>query len=282
MAVFCAASITISDKAATSVDGITWTARTLPATGEWRSIAWNGSVFCALSFGSNQAATSPDGITWTARTLPSIGEWRGLAWNGSVFCATCNSNIAATSPDGITWTARTLPVSASWRGLVWNGSVFCAVASGTDQAATSTDGITWTARTLPSSADWYSIAYQNPPFSGNPVIRQITFTGLTPAAIYTGFINPPFICQVNFTEIAPSASLLSIIKYTGSPVALSLSLLGLQSTAPMGVYIGNPVQGFIDFNGLTPSVLSTGFADSPEEKTYIDWVGNLGANKLEI
>jgi len=135
------------------------------ASAPWFSITWNGSVFCAVSNGSNAASTSPDGITWTARTLPSSQEWLSVAWNGSVFCAVSfnSSNVAATSPDGITWTARTLPSSSDWRAVTWNGSVFCAVAFGTT-AATSPDGITWTVRTLPSSDSWQAIAWNGSVF----------------------------------------------------------------------------------------------------------------------
>src|SRR5574341_2002976 len=65
--------------AATSPDGITWTARTIPA-GTYRSVAWNGTVFAAV--GDSVAATSPDGITWTARTMPA-GLYCGVAWTGT-------------------------------------------------------------------------------------------------------------------------------------------------------------------------------------------------------
>lgn len=165
---------------ATSPDGITWTLRTsaIPCA-VWSSIAWNGTIFCAMQGASptqllltgninvttgyavtNQCMTSPDGITWTARTLPASLRWTGIASNGSIFVATHAGDYTTataagtattcyTSSDGITWTSRTIPVAGSWYNVAWNGSVFCAVGYNSTgvAVATSPDGITWTART---------------------------------------------------------------------------------------------------------------------------------------
>lgn len=145
-----------------SSDGINWQASNMPAIAQWTAVAWNGTVFCAISgstsFTSNVAATSTDGINWTARTLPSTSSWISIVWNGTVFCAVAwNGTVAATSSDGITWTGRTLPSSSMWGSLCWNGTVFCAVAWNTTAAATSPDGITWTARTMPVTGYWQSV-----------------------------------------------------------------------------------------------------------------------------
>ena len=81
----------------------------LPSSSNWSSIAWNGSVFCAVSYTGTAAATSPDGITWTARTLPSSANWTAIAWNSTVFCIVANTNtVAAISQDGITWPRQIL------------------------------------------------------------------------------------------------------------------------------------------------------------------------------
>ena len=165
----------VSGTCATSPDGITWTAQSMPSSSNWRSIAWNGSVFCAVA-DTTIAATSPDGITWTAQTLPSSGTWISLAWNGTVFCAIAyGGTAAATSANGASWTSRTLPASANWREIAWNGSVFCAIAYGSANAATSPDGITWTLRTLPSSTNWVDIAWNG------SVFCAISETGTTAA-----------------------------------------------------------------------------------------------------
>jgi hypothetical protein len=140
-----------SSAAASSSDGITWTARTIPA-GTYNAAEWNGSLFATV--GSSVAATSPDGTVWTARTIPA-GVYRGLAWNGSLYVAVGFAGKCATSPDGITWTARTIP-AAEYEDVAWNGSAFVAV-GWAGKAATSPDGITWTARTLPAVTNYFAV-----------------------------------------------------------------------------------------------------------------------------
>jgi hypothetical protein len=53
--------------AATSPDGITWTAQTIPLA-EWSSVTFGNGIFVAVDYGNN-VATSPDGIIWTLRTI---------------------------------------------------------------------------------------------------------------------------------------------------------------------------------------------------------------------
>jgi hypothetical protein len=62
-------------------------------------------VVVASGYDSRAAATSPDGVTWTARTLPSGNYWRSVAYGSGIFVAiaggmTADSIIsaAATSP----------------------------------------------------------------------------------------------------------------------------------------------------------------------------------------
>lgn len=72
----------ITNKILTSPDGEVWTERTLPISGRWVGIAWNGVVFCVVDGGFNvsfSACTSPDGITWTERSLGAIHEWGAIA-----------------------------------------------------------------------------------------------------------------------------------------------------------------------------------------------------------
>jgi hypothetical protein len=145
---------------------ISWDDIVLPVHQIWTDIAWNGTVFCAVAYGSNIVATSPDGIVWTQHTMPfAEGAWWAIAWNGTVFCTVAyGTSRAATSPDGETWTERTLPASAEWGAICAKGATFCAISigsdsTGTDVAATSADdGENWTARTLPSTSFWRAIA----------------------------------------------------------------------------------------------------------------------------
>jgi hypothetical protein len=152
-----------------SSDGVTWTTALMPYTagGEWITVTWNGTIFCALGdnnapgLGAYCVATSTDGITWESHTMPAEFywyTWYAITWNGTMFCAVATgSNVAATSPDGITWTQRTLPSSATWNSLAWNGTNFCTVAANSTKAAVSDDGITWQAKVLPANRNWYAM-----------------------------------------------------------------------------------------------------------------------------
>jgi len=108
----------------TSPDGITWTIRTSAADNAWRAIAWNGTVFAAVSLTgtNNRVMTSSDGINWAIRVTPVI-DCTAIAWNGTVFVAAGNGggNRIMTSPDGITWTARDGGNNDVWRTVAWNG-----------------------------------------------------------------------------------------------------------------------------------------------------------------
>ena len=65
---FVAISNTASSTvAAYSLDGTTWTASTLPATATWTKVGYGQGVFFAVST-TTQAASSEDGVNWTART----------------------------------------------------------------------------------------------------------------------------------------------------------------------------------------------------------------------
>ena len=49
-----------------------------PASASWRSVAYGNGVFAAIANYSTIAASSTDGITWTARTLPVSTYWRSV------------------------------------------------------------------------------------------------------------------------------------------------------------------------------------------------------------
>jgi len=161
-----------------STDGITWVLRTLPATGTWSGIAWNGTVFCTVSSTSGtDAATSTDGITWVLRTLPATTTWFSITWNGTVFLATSNATTttAATSTDGISWVLRTMPSSAAWSGVCWIGTVFVARVSASTTSATSTDGVTWIIRTNATTMG-ATMAWNGSVLCNTGMVRTCTLT----------------------------------------------------------------------------------------------------------
>jgi|WetSurMetagenome_2_1015567.scaffolds.fasta_scaffold08886_7 hypothetical protein len=134
-----------------STDGLNWSTGTMPASSTWASVAWNGSIYCAIvgTNSSNVAATSSTGATWDAQTLPASTTWTQIIWNGSVFCALGQAAVA-TSSNGINWSLGSLPTTNTplWNSIGWNGSIFVALGLSSSStmvcAATSTDGLTWT------------------------------------------------------------------------------------------------------------------------------------------
>jgi hypothetical protein len=146
---------------ATSPDGVTWTARSIP-NDFWWEVEHNGTLFLAVALYANRYATSPDGITWTGRTFPSP-DCAAIACSDSVTCAILQRNPftwnTATSADGISWTLNigAMPPGV-WFCMTWNGSVFCAVDQGelgtSTRCATSPDGVTWTEYATLPDATW--------------------------------------------------------------------------------------------------------------------------------
>jgi hypothetical protein len=141
----------------------------LPISGNWTSVASNGSIFVAIGASQTSAYTSATGATgtWTARALPSTANWYKVIWTGAKFIAVAQSSTAiAVSTDGITWTAGgTLPVATgSYPYIAWNGSTYCIISFQGTNTMTSPDGVTWTNH--PSvisngSNYWGSIAANN-------------------------------------------------------------------------------------------------------------------------
>ena len=128
----------------------TWTASTLPSSGNWSPPTFGAGVFFTPKYNpaSNVGATSPDGITWTTRTTvtPTCTGWVPAAFGNGVFAVLdLDTTSAMTSPDGITWTSRTSAVANNSYLTFGNGLFFAVNAAGGGQS--STNGITWTSRT---------------------------------------------------------------------------------------------------------------------------------------
>jgi len=101
---------------ATSSDGDYWTPRPTPLDGlTVVSVAWNGSLWLAVSKDTGIIIYSSDGITWTANDTP-LAVANSVTWNGSLWLivgttATESTNYLITSPDGLTWTPQSTPFS---------------------------------------------------------------------------------------------------------------------------------------------------------------------------
>jgi hypothetical protein len=104
-----------------SFDGITWINTAMNAYSVY-DLAWSGSIWVAATGTNQTVLSSLDGITWTARTNTNFTDLGGgyVTWNGSYFfTASGNSAIyLARSPDGINWTSLgTMPTGSNPRKI---------------------------------------------------------------------------------------------------------------------------------------------------------------------
>jgi hypothetical protein len=132
------------------------------SVGNGQSIAYGNNTWIACSGNSTAAATSSDGVTWTARTLPVSGFRYIRFYNGLfVATVNASTNVCYTSTDAITWTSRTLPATGSWQEPFFGNGIWVLYIGNTTTAATSPNATTWTQKTLSSSQDWNTGAYGN-------------------------------------------------------------------------------------------------------------------------
>jgi hypothetical protein len=105
--------------AAYSLDGITWTASTIPTLGNWSSVVFGNNVFVALSVGG-QVAISNNGTTWTVVSA-SLNASK-VGYGQGTFVATNNASSTAhyKSQDGITWTQGTAAFTTTGRPIFGN------------------------------------------------------------------------------------------------------------------------------------------------------------------
>jgi hypothetical protein len=134
----------------TSVNGATWTARTMATSGiNSYSGKWCNDRFLAPFQSSTTMGTSADGVTWSTVTLPVSSYWTSPTYaNGMYFIASNATANYLTSTDGTTWTSRTNAFTNGWYVVFWTGVRFAAIGSITGTAMTyfaySTNGTTWT------------------------------------------------------------------------------------------------------------------------------------------
>ncbi len=179
-----AVSFTTGTTAAYSTNGgVSWTSSTLPASGDWRCLAYGDGRFVAIEYnGVTNTAVSTNGTTWSlGGTLPS-NTWTSITYGNGKFVAISggggSSNQAAYSTNGLAWTTTTLPSSTTWSSVTYGNGRFVAVAHSGTNAAYSFDGITWTASTLPSSSSWADIQYGQGTFIAMGGWAEVTSTDI--------------------------------------------------------------------------------------------------------
>jgi hypothetical protein len=165
-----------TNQASTSTDGITWTARTLPATQDWVSVAYgtvNGiGYYVAVARQSATTAYSTNGIDWTSSSI-GVGEewdWCGVAYGNGVFVTVAESDSSTTRRARSTDGGQTWGVGGISTGAVsithGQGRFVIVEGNFSNSTAYSADGITWVTRTLPANNDstesnWRDVAHGN-------------------------------------------------------------------------------------------------------------------------
>lgn len=160
--------VTGATTANSSIDGITWTARTMATSLSWNSVAANVKIAVAVAGNSTTVNTTSNGITWTARTsaMPSAAVWKSVTWGESigkfVAVSTTSSSAGAYSTDGISWSSSTLPAADNWLAVNFgNGYYVATCGASSTQAAYSSDGTSWSTATLSTTGDWRSVCWGN-------------------------------------------------------------------------------------------------------------------------
>jgi hypothetical protein len=140
-----------------SVDGgVTWTAATVTPVSdfEFERVAWDGTRFLAMSFGTvgnGGTWTSTDGITWSHVTATLTAQLTPTPGGATPYIGTNGVGNMKTSSDAATWTDRYNFVHHSITDILWmqDRGEYLVTASASDSRgfiATSTDAVTWQAR----------------------------------------------------------------------------------------------------------------------------------------
>jgi hypothetical protein len=253
----------------TTTDGVTFTARSLPASINPR-IAFGNGVFVVtdMTATATTAYTSTDGINWTSRTVSSATN-RQIMFGGGKFVSPHNTGVDTTT-DGITWTAvsgapsgisgagaygngrfctlnYTSPDGLSWnnwtspsgmgtlRKIVFGNGVFAAYTNEADGTIwTSADGVVWTPYTPPLSLSigggFYDIAVGNG-----------TFLLLSGASTATAYTTRDFITWSTVTLPSSTTWGMAVFdSYVNAFYAFDAGTTTAASSVTGGSYVGSP------------------------------------------
>jgi photosystem II stability/assembly factor-like uncharacterized protein len=144
----------------TSVDGVSWTARSGGYRDAVTAIDFDGRQYVATGvFGT--VLTSADGSAWTFRG--QFGEQRhlyGIAGSGRRWVAVGEKSTILSSDDGgVSWTPQTAARGDAFTDVLWDGNRFVAAGYG-GTVQLSADGATWEAAGQAEST-LYSLSFAN-------------------------------------------------------------------------------------------------------------------------
>jgi hypothetical protein len=160
-------SNTLTTTAATSPDGLNWTARVLPVSGNWKRVIWAGGgigLFIGVS-GTGRVVTSPDGETWTDRTANFWANANGIQLIDLAYSPTLGKVVVVSSTDDSVF-VTTDGVSATWEhtgaaSMVQiaekNGVFLIARSTVSADLLRSTNPTTWTQQASPAALDFRTV-----------------------------------------------------------------------------------------------------------------------------
>jgi len=250
--------------------GATWTSFSLPRSQDWCAIRSNGTRFVALASSSIYGATSTDGINWTEITLPAGLVNANVAWNGTIWLAlsyyganTSNGSGVATSTDGITWTARTKPDNYNaTHALAAKGSTFANIGTNQGRGFVTTDGINYTT-TSPAGKGWWGMGSNQTAFVATTYYGDATF-GYSTDGVSWSYPNSG--SYDNF-DIAWNGSVFCSPAYNSNKVEISSDGLNWSTATLPSTNTWNGI-GSAGSNFVTIATSSSAVATSPDGSTW--------------
>jgi photosystem II stability/assembly factor-like uncharacterized protein len=148
----------------TSLNGITWTERSLGSNhGGLSEVTYGNGTFVAV--GQNGIIlSSTDGVNWSVRDSGITSDLRGTTYGNGIFVAVGDNSIILSSTDGVNWSAKNLGICYELFGVTYGNGTFVVVGHN-GIILSSTDGVNWTAKTSGTpSYDLEGVTYGNGTF----------------------------------------------------------------------------------------------------------------------
>lgn len=162
---------------ATSTDGTSWSARTVPNDKLLTRAFWTGSAFVAVGPAGALATAPADGSVWTARSTGVAAALHGAAGTGARLIAVGDGGTILSSDDGgETWRPRTSGTVESLRSVIWTGTEFAA-AGANATLLRSADGAAWRRQATPYTPGSFTYALDFKDLAWSPAERLLTVVG---------------------------------------------------------------------------------------------------------
>lgn len=156
----------------TSIDGVTWTSRTVsPTNTTFGSVCWNGTNYVAVA-NLGYYYTSSNGTTWTSTFDASVASFYAVSVvNGKTIAFGPNSSVilagaprAEVLSSGFWQMSYGAQSATNPRAMAWNGSNMYAFAGTSGQLYTSPDLVTWTGQKSPCTNSFDKMYWLNNQF----------------------------------------------------------------------------------------------------------------------